>query len=100
MFSRRSFCSLRRCRDSRLLAACSIFEIDRMDDLQAVRHIPQVLQQISLFTFGNADILHIIVKFKVIILPVLAVHFAEKLSAADPLVSGAESRSQSCSKAG
>ena len=41
-----------------------------MDDLQAVRHIPQVLQQISLFTFGNADILHIIVKFKVIILPV------------------------------
>lgn len=49
-----------------------------MDDLQAVRHIPKVLQQISLFTFGNADILHIIVKFKVIILPVLAVHFAEK----------------------
>ena len=49
-----------------------------MDDLQAVRHIPQVLQQISLFTFGNADILHIIVKFKVIILPVPAVHFAEK----------------------
>ena len=41
-----------------------------MDDLQAVRHIPQVLQQISLFTFGNADILHIVVKFKVIILPV------------------------------
>ena len=49
-----------------------------MDDLQAVRHIPKVLQQISLFTFGNADILHIIVKFKVIILPVPAVHFAEK----------------------
>ena len=49
-----------------------------MDDLQAVRHIPQILQQISLFTFGNADILHIIVKFKVIILPVPAVHFAEK----------------------
>ena len=49
-----------------------------MDDLQAVRHIPQILQKISLLTFGNADILHIIVKFKVIILPVLAVHFAEK----------------------
>lgn len=29
-----------------------------MDDLQAVRYIPQILQKIPLLTFGNADILN------------------------------------------
>ena len=46
-----------------LFGGLLLFEINRMYDRQSVRHIPQVLQQISLFTFGNADIIHIIVKF-------------------------------------